>query len=109
MYADKLTEEGYDVRVVKSGVDVIDTIQNFKPDLVFLDMILPEKMGFEILEELQHDRHKNSHKPPIIMFSNLSQEDIKQKARALGVVDFYVKMEYTPGDLAGSVKRFFSK
>ncbi|MFH1078337.1 MAG: response regulator [Patescibacteria group bacterium] len=64
-----------------------------KPDLVLLDLVMPVKNGFEVLEEVSKDASLK--KIPIIIVSNLGQEADVQRGKELGAVDYLVKAEYS--------------
>lgn len=72
-----------------TGIGVMDMIEDFKPDAVVLDIQLPGKNGFEILEEIKSDPTTKA--IPVIMFSNFGSEEDKQRAKALGAEAFFVK------------------
>lgn len=71
------------------GKDILTKIKQFKPQVVILDLMLPMKSGFEILEEMKADGQlKNI---PVIVFSNRDAQEDKQKVFGLGADRFYVK------------------
>lgn len=83
----KLTSNGYDVTVAPTGSDGVEEAKNGKFDLILLDLILPGMDGFAALEALQ----KAKNKAPIIILSNLGQEEDREKTEKYGVVDYCVK------------------
>ena len=76
-------------------------------DLVLLDLVLPEQDGFEVLEKVRAE--KSLDKVKMIVFSNLSQQEEKQKAKDLGANDFIVKSELTPQQVVERVKGYFAE
>lgn len=71
------------------GSNIIPKIKAFKPQVVILDLMLPMKSGFEILEEMKADPELK--RIPVIIFSNRDAQEDKQKIFDLGADRFYVK------------------
>src|SRR3989344_5172363 len=89
VYKVKLAREGYDVAVVGNGEWVMRTIQKRKPDLILLDLVMPVKDGFETLKEIKaNDVNKSI---PVVVLSNLGQDEDIKKAKQMGAVDYLVK------------------
>ena len=85
-----------DMEVVCSaydGLNVVNMIKEYNPDVILLDIIMPEKDGLAVLEEIDE---KIENKPLIVMMSAIGQEKITQKALSLGAMYYVVK----PFDLA---------
>lgn len=85
---------GFAVTLAKTGTEALQQLAQFTPDLMLLDLILPEKSGFEVLEEMQT---QPSTKPPVIILSNLGQDADVARGKELGVIDYFVKAR-TPID-----------
>ena len=98
----KLNEEGMETQTAYDGEEAVRKIEANGYDLVLLDLILPVKDGFEVLKELQE---KNI-KVPIIVVSNLGQEEDIEKTRKLGVKGYLVKANSTLDDIVKVVKKF---
>ena len=81
-YATKLKEKGIEIDVAADGEEGLLKITSFKPDLVLLDIIMPKKDGFEVLETMK--KEGLSVKVPVLVFSTLGQEKDVEKARMLG-------------------------
>lgn len=88
---DKLTREGFTVLHAVNGLEAIDQAKAGHPDLILLDIIMPQKTGFEVLSELRLD--PTTRNIPVIVLSNLGQEADIKKARDLGAKDYLVKSE----------------
>ena len=86
-YRTVLESNGYIVREATTGIAGYDMIRQERPDLVLLDLILPEANGFETLSKIR-DLDKNL---PVIIFTVLSSERDMEKALELGASDFAVK------------------
>jgi len=102
----KLTLEGYDVSVARDGEDGLNKMREAKPDLILLDIIMPKKGGFEVMEEMQKDKAlKNI---PIIVISNSGQPVEIDRAQKLGATDWLIKTEFDPQEVIEKVKKQFS-
>ena len=107
MYQTKLSLEGYDVDVAENGQIGVEKIKSFQPDLVLLDIIMPEMDGFGVLEVIREDAAINS--TPVIIMSNLAQEDHLKRAKALGAKDYIVKSQYTPLDVVKKIQEVLAR
>jgi DNA-binding response OmpR family regulator len=102
VYRDKFTAAGFAVRVAVDGVAGIAAL-NEKPDLVILDLLLPKKDGFAVLETMHtHGTWKNI---PVLVASNLGVEEDMEKAKKMGATDYFVKSDVTLADLVSKVKK----
>jgi CheY-like chemotaxis protein len=102
----KLARNGYTVHLAKDGEEALMSVNSLQPQLILLDIIMPGMSGFEVLKKIKKDeKTKNI---PVIMLSNLGEEDDIQKARILGAVDYLVKanvdMDYISNKLAFYLK-----
>lgn len=97
----KLKEQGFEVFEAQDGAEGLQKIKEIKPNLVLLDLILPEKDGFEVLEEKKRDEEiKNI---PVIVLSNLGQKEEIDKALALGATDYMVKANFSPNEIVEKI------
>ncbi|MDD5108404.1 MAG: response regulator [Candidatus Omnitrophica bacterium] len=86
---DSLSECGFEVLTCKEPKKVLSSIKSFKPDLILLDLLMPDLGGFEICEILNNE--PETHGIPIIIISGFGDlVDIK-KAYKLGAVGYFVK------------------
>ena len=104
LLGNRLKKEGFDLLAVKSGNEVVKTLKNSAIDLVLLDIILPDKSGFEVLEDIKSDPQVA--KTPVIIISNLGQDKDIEKAKDLGIVDYVVKSKISIDDLVKKIKDF---
>lgn len=107
IYKTKLTLEGYKIITASSGTETIDLVSKQKPDLILLDVILPQKDGFAVLKELKSDPKTKD--IPVIIFSNLGQDWEIQKGKELGAVRFLTKANFTPKEVVKVVKDILKK
>ena len=103
-----LTKSGFDVSVASDGEEGLQKIKSEKPNLVLLDLIMPVKNGFDVLEDIKISEGDLT-KIPIIILSNLEQgEDIK-KCEDLGAVDYFVKSNMPMKEAISKVKYYLAK
>ena len=102
-FKDGLTRAGFEVVQAVDGVDALEKVRTDSPDLMLLDLIMPTKNGFDVLEEM---KAKNLKKFPVIILSNLGQElDIK-KAKEFNADDYLIKSNVTLKEVVDKVKSF---
>ena len=99
----KLVAEGYKVLVAKNGEEGLELMKESLPDLVLLDIIMPKKDGFEVMEEKK--KNKDLKKIPLIIISNSGQAIELDKAKALGARDWLIKTEFDPKEVLEKVKK----
>lgn len=99
----KLSNEGYEARVAKDGQQGIDMLKQEKPDLVLLDIVMPRKGGFEVMEEMQ--KHESLKDVPVVIISNSGQPVELDRAKELGARDWLVKTEFDPQEVIEKVKK----
>lgn len=100
----RFEREGFNVFQAVDGEEGLKMAQE-TPDIILLDLIMPKVSGFEVLETMRTDPELS--KIPVVVASNLGQESDIQKARELGVVDYYVKATTPVEDIVKMVKRAF--
>lgn len=103
VYKAKLENEGYEVMIVERGDLVIPELHKRIPDLLILDLVLPQKTGFAILKELRADAELKDIK--VLVASNLSQEADKAKIKKLGVLDYFIKSDISIFELVDKIKK----
>jgi CheY-like chemotaxis protein len=97
-----LKSAGLNTELLREGSRVLQTIKRMKPDLVLLDLVIPNKDGYEILKEMKLDNTIKNIK--VYVFSNLTQAGEIDKAMKLGAKGYLVKSDYTPAKLTKKVK-----
>ena len=88
-YRVKLTKAGFDIRIAKHGQETMDILGTFKPDLILLDLVMPIKDGFIVLNEIKNNPQLKS--IPVLIASNLGQKEDIDKGMAMGAADYVVK------------------
>ena len=104
IYSTKLTKEGYDAVLATEGDEAMRKLEEKTPDLILLDLVLPKKTGFEILEDIR----KNSKyaKVPVIILSNLGQPEDIERGKKLGAQDYFVKANINIQDVVEKIKKY---
>jgi CheY-like chemotaxis protein len=103
MYETKLMAVGYSVRVENNGRSAYEAIKEQTPDLLLLDLNMPELTGFELLNALTGDSFDLT-SMPVIILTNSSLEKDRQQAKKFGA-DFYIKAELTPREIVDKINQ----
>ena len=98
----KLSISGFEVSLASNGEEALALMKEKKFDLLLLDIMMPKMDGFSVMEAMK----KLKNKTPVIILSNLSQEDDAERAKALGAVDFFIKSNTPLTDIIEKVKKF---
>jgi two-component system alkaline phosphatase synthesis response regulator PhoP len=100
----RIQRESINVLTAKDGEEALKILKSVKPDLLLLDIILPGKSGFEVLEEMKSDPQLQN--APVMIISNLGQEGDIERGRELGAVEYFVKARTSIDELINKVKEF---
>ncbi|MDZ7720482.1 MAG: response regulator transcription factor [Balneolaceae bacterium] len=84
---DTLSAENYEVAVVEDGAEAVETVQQFEPDLMILDLMLPNVSGYDICKEIRDLKYTF----PVIMLTAKDQEIDKVTGLNLGADDYITK------------------
>jgi DNA-binding response OmpR family regulator len=103
IYTTKLKEAGFSIEVANSGELVFKKINEKKPDLVVLDIVLPQIDGWEILKKIKSNSRFKS--IPVIILSNLGQKAEVEKGISLGATKYLIKAHYTPTQVVEEIKK----
>jgi DNA-binding response OmpR family regulator len=102
MYRMKFEAAGFNVEVADNGTRGVAMVEAFKPDIILLDIGMPEMTGDEALAKI---RSKDSSKTtPVIILTNLGEEEAPKKLRDLGIHSYIVKADLTPRQVVARVK-----
>ncbi len=104
MYEMKLKAEGFDVMVALDGKVGLELAIQEKPNLILLDVILPEMDGFSVLRNLKNEPFVRD--IPVILLTNLGQDGDVKRGLDLGAQDYLVKANFTPSEVVSKVKSF---
>jgi len=102
MYRMKFEADGFDVQLASDGKRGVSLVETFVPDLILLDLQMPEMDGAEALEIIRKkDWGKNI---PVIILTNLGEEESPRELRKLGIHSYIVKANLTPRQVVQRVK-----
>lgn len=99
--SEKMRKAGFEVLVARDGEEGMRVIEKSNPDLVLLDLILPKKDGFEVLLELK--ARQDLKMIPVIVLSNLDEDENLKKALRMGAEDYIVKTQHTINEVVEKV------
>lgn len=104
IYTTRLTADGHTVLSADNGETGLKLAQTETPDLIVLDIMMPKMDGFGVLSVLRSQ--ESMKKIPILVYSNLAQEDEIIKAKQMGATEFIVKANLTPTEMIGKIKQY---
>src|SRR3989338_7400616 len=100
-----LSSEGYQVHVVADGEAALKTLaEEPLPAVILLDLMLPHKSGFEVLEAIGKDPRLAA--VPVLVLSNLAQQGDVERAKALGAQGYFVKADTPLEQVVEAIKRY---
>jgi len=103
----KLIKKGYNIVEAVNGEEGIKSVKEENPDLVLLDLILPVINGFEVLTRIKSDPILAG--IPVIIISNLGQEEEINEGLRLGAVDYLIKAHFTLEEILNKIEAVFDK
>jgi len=105
----KLISHGFEVKEAEDGKKALELVPVFKPDILLLDLLMPELDGFGVLEALRKDKDTTVAKTPVIVLSNLWSNQDMLKAKAFSVEAFLVKAYFTPDEILAKITEVLEK
>ena len=99
----QLEEAGFDVTHMLHGEDGLAHATKQHPDVILLEIALPNKDGFTVLEELKGDERTQD--IPVMMYSDLGSKEDVERCFDLGACDYLIKAHHTPEDVVTRVKK----
>jgi len=107
MYSTKLELANFEVFIATNGEEGLDKMKLNKPDLVLLDLLMPQKNGFEVLKEkFVNPEIKDI---PVIVLTNLSQKEQIKKCYELGAKDFLIKAYFIPTEVIKKIRNLIGE
>ena len=102
MYRMKFEANGYEVALADNGKRGVALVEDFQPDIILLDLQMPEMNGAEALEEIRkHDWGKSI---PVIILTNMGEEESPKELKKLNIESYIVKADLTPSQVVERVK-----
>lgn len=103
LFQRKLDREGYEVLIARNREEGIKIMREKWPDLVIVDVNMPQMEGLGVMEEMNRDPDLRG--IPVIVISNSDQSLELRRALALGAKDWLIKTEFEPPELISKVER----
>ncbi len=103
MYRIKFETEGYEVETAENGRVGLELVLTMKPDIILLDLMMPEMTGGEMLEKLRKDSWGKTVK--VVILTNMGEQEIPERVQKLGVSAFILKADMTPRQVADLIKK----
>lgn len=107
IYFKKFSASGFEVFPASTAEQAIGIAKAEKIDVVMTDLIMPQMDGFQLIGELRNGKYDPDMK--IIVASNLSQGEDREKAMAMGADGFVVKSEFNPSELVAEIQRMIGQ
>ena len=103
MYSSKLELEDFKTLTAVTGTQGLKLAQKERPDLILLDLILPEMDGFQILQALKADQETKD--IPVLVLTNYAQKENIDRCLDLGAVDYLIKAHFIPSEVVKKIKQ----
>ncbi|MDR0955915.1 MAG: response regulator [Candidatus Nomurabacteria bacterium] len=103
MYRMKFEAEGFNALIASNGTAGIELVARERPDIILLDLNMPELNGAEALKQIR--RLPGCIDIPVIILTNLGEEEAPKDLRTLGIAGYIVKADLTPRQVVDEVKR----
>jgi DNA-binding response OmpR family regulator len=102
MYRMKFEADGFEVALADNGLRGVALVKEFEPDIILLDLQMPEMNGTEALTEIRS--HEWGKTIPVLILTNLGQEEAPAELKQLNVSSYIVKADYTPKQVVARVE-----
>lgn len=103
MYRMKFEAEGFEVETAENGILGFELVEQMRPDIILLDLMMPEMNGDECLEKIRNESWGKHIK--VIILTNMGEQEAPKSIHGLEVSAFIVKANMTPRQVANLVKQ----
>jgi two-component system response regulator AdeR len=107
MYRTKFENEGYEVATAPDGAAGLELIDSFSPDIILLDLMMPNMNGLDMLSKLRSETAGRLAK--VVVLTNMGDTETATKVYKMAADDYIVKAEMTPKQVADRVKALLDK
>lgn len=98
---------GYQIEIAKTGLEGVNKFHILKPDLVLLDILLPDQNGFDVLRQIRRD--PEGHETKVLVLSNLDKKSDLEEAKRLNVTDYLVKANFSLSEIVARIRGVLEK
>jgi len=102
MYRMKFEADGFDVQLANDGERGVALVEAFTPDMILMDLQMPKMNGAEALAAIRKSEWGKT--IPVIILTNLGEEEAPKEIRGLGIHSYIVKADLTPRQVVQRVK-----
>lgn len=103
IYTTKLEKAGFSVEIATDGEEAVKKLKEKRPDLLVLDIILPNIDGWELLNKIRTELNLEDLK--VVVLSNLSDKNEVKKGLNFGVIKYLIKANFTPSEVVEEIKK----
>ncbi len=104
VYEMKFLKEGYTTVLIASGEEATERVIEERPDLIILDLMVPKKDGFAILEEIK--KNPDTANIPVLVLSNLGGKIDQDRAITLGANEYMIKVSHSMQEVVDKAKSY---
>jgi len=103
LLTNEFTNAGFEVAVARTGAEGVSRFRETSPNIVLLDVLLPDQNGFDTLRKIR--REPGGPEMKAMFLSNLSEETDIEEAKRLGAIDYLVKANFALPEIVERVKK----
>src|SRR6202050_2068190 len=107
MYRTKFENEGYEVATAPDGASGLELIESFQPDIILLDLMMPNMNGLDMLGKLRSQ--PGGREAKVVVLTNMGDTETATRVHKLTADDYIVKAEMTPKQVAERIKALLAK
>ena len=97
----------YDIEIAKTGTEGVEKFRSFKPDLILLDIILPDLNGLEALRQIRRD--PDGYETKVLVLSNIDEMADIEEAKRLGAAGYMVKAKFSLTEIINKIRQILEK
>ena len=106
-YRVKFEKMGYEIKIALDGVEALEVLGKWRPDVVILDLVMPKMDGYEFLEKMR--AIPEYEKIPVLIASNLGQNEDLNKAKEMGANNYVIKGNLSLSELVIKLEELIPK
>ncbi|MCA9341988.1 response regulator transcription factor [Candidatus Saccharibacteria bacterium] len=107
MYRMKFEAEGFEVAIADNGELGVEMVETEKPDIVLLDLLMPQMNGDEALAKIRQQKH--GQKVPVLILTNFDEQESPDSLKKLDVAGYIIKADFTPTQVVAKVRQIVKK